>query len=147
MYKRGYQPAIEKSPALKKLIENLQALHHLQIEVLQQIDAMEDMPITEAELKRDFGFRPCSIKVLRRFGLLGELKRDGKRDWISLRQVLRTRILLAVFLSDIRLRTTRKRENIVTVLREYIEKVIGDGAKAFTAPDEALEKQETLKVA
>src|SRR6186997_2872258 len=98
MFKAGYQPAVRKSSPLRRLVENLDALHSLQIEILQQIDTVEDISVTEAELTRDFGFSTCSIKVLRRFGLLKETQGARSRAAINVRNVLRTRVLLPVFL-------------------------------------------------
>jgi len=126
MKNKGYKPAIERSPELASILNDIIALDDLARDVRRRIERLPDSLITETELRRDFRFSGTAVGILKRFKLLPPNAGDGIRSMFSLKRALRIRLLMPAFASELTIRTVRKRSNIVTVVRDYLLRVIAD---------------------
>lgn len=124
MNKRGYIPAICGSEDLKSLVDNLNAYDDLKDELLGCIDRVaRGCRVTRTELKRDYGFTSSSLRLLEKNKQLIPITNSSQRETFDLAKALKIRVLQSGILAAKHIRTTRKHNNIVTIYRDYFNKI------------------------
>ena len=122
--RKGYQSVINESVNIKRLAGDLRAHEDISRELLRSVEKFATgVRVTATELKRDFGFTATGLRLLEKNRQLVPVAVSGERRTYDLAKALKVRVLQLGIAKLGRVRTTRKHSNIVTIYREFLNKV------------------------
>jgi hypothetical protein len=121
MKRKGYRSAVTDIAVLS-VVEDLVVLRELSAEVLKKVRDLPSRGVTQTELTRDLGFSKSSVRFLLRSGWLSA-REKGSRRGFDLRSTLRLAASFPAVVTLPRIRTRRKRGNVVSLQREIVSRI------------------------
>jgi len=118
---KGYRPAFRDSDTVRRVATDIAAVDQLRDEIFHEVNALDSRRVTRQELRRDYGFTPCGLRLLERLGWLQADSVDGaRRKTFNLKEALRARLLYPDVACARGIRLRRKRDRITTILRDLV---------------------------